>query len=371
MRVLPLFLFACTSPKVDSAVDPGPDSPADTSPPEFPSTAVDVSSDLESIRAEYDLPALGGARLEDGVVTALGVTGVRARGAEPEALWSDKWHLGSCTKAMTGTLVSRLVVEGVLAWDETLETLLPELTLTAEDAALTPTQLLSHQAGLATNIPSSIWSVLWEDGDVMEQRAWFAQEILALDTAQPIGTYAYSNSGYMVVGAALEERTGSSWEALMQEHLFDPLGMDSCGFGNAAVDPSVPDEPWPHGADGAAIPPGPGDDNPPALGPAGTVHCSLVDWGRFVAAHVERDTDFLPEEQWDHLHAPAVDQYAMGWLAVERSWGEGTVLTHNGSNTLNFAVVWAAPETGALFLAATNQGDAGAATDAVVGSLIP
>ena len=68
--------------------------------------------------------------------------------------------------------------------------------------------------------------------------------------------------------------------------------------------------------------------------------------------------------------------WAMGrtvrmWPGPLGAWGEGTVLTHNGSNTLNFAVVWAAPETGALFLAATNQGDAGAATDAVVGSLIP
>lgn len=46
-----------------------------------------------------------------------------------------------------------------------------------------------------------------------------------------VGNFVYSNLGYMVAGAMAEKKTGKSWEALMQEKLFKPLGMTSAGFG--------------------------------------------------------------------------------------------------------------------------------------------
>jgi hypothetical protein len=35
--------------------------------------------------------------------------------------------------------------------------------------------------------------------------------------------------------------------------------------------------------------------------------------------------------------------YALGWLNADREWGGGCVLTHAGSNTQNFSVVWMVP----------------------------
>ncbi|MCP4805118.1 MAG: beta-lactamase family protein [Proteobacteria bacterium] len=367
-----ILLLACTSdPEPTDSNEPA-DSPVDTGPFEavWPETAADVSQTVEKKRDRFELPAMGGARTEDGEVTALGVSGLRANGYEPPVEWTDVWHLGSCTKAMTATLVARLVVQGELSWDEPLETLLPDLDLDPEDAALTPTQLLSHQAGLPANPPSAMWTEMQAQGDVVEQRAWFAQAVLALDPAQPVGTYAYSNAGYMVMGAALEARMGASWEELVTQHVFEPLGMASCGFGNAAEDADVPDQPWPHLSDGTPVSPGRGDDNPEALGPAGTVHCSLVDWSRFTALHAARDESFLPAEQWEHLHTPAVDNYAMGWIVAERDWAGGEVLVHDGTNTMNYAVTWVAPQIDTTYMAVTNQGDAAAAVDAVISKLI-
>ena len=48
-------------------------------------------------------------------------------------------------------------------------------------------------------------------------------------------------------------------------------------------------------------------------------------------------------------------------MAVERPWGEGTVLTHSGCNTMNFAVVWLAPKRDFAVLICCNQGDGEAA----------
>jgi CubicO group peptidase (beta-lactamase class C family) len=44
----------------------------------------------------------------------------------------------------------------------------------------------------------------------------------------------------------------------------------------------------------------------------------------------------------------------MGWRVLPRSWAGGNALTHNGSNTMFFAVMWVAPAKDIAFVAATN-----------------
>ena len=63
---------------------------------------------MEQFRARYQLPALAGAIVTPEKITAIGVAGVRARGTAIPATIYDKWHMGSCTKAMTATLIARL-----------------------------------------------------------------------------------------------------------------------------------------------------------------------------------------------------------------------------------------------------------------------
>ena len=62
----------------------------------------------------------------------------------------------------------------------------------------------------------------------------------------------------------------------------------------------------------------------------------------------------------------------MGWKLCERSWGGGRVLTHDGTNTMNYAIAWVAPEKNFAVLVATNRGGDGAAEglDKVCGLMI-
>jgi CubicO group peptidase (beta-lactamase class C family) len=278
---------------------------------------------------------------------------------------------------MTAMLTARLVERGLLTWDSTLPALLPGVSMNAAYSAVTPIELLSHRAGLFGDLLShpDLWDPLWQPGDLLVQRAWFAAGALALAPEQPVGTYTYSNAGYMVMGAALEARTGRTWEELLQTEVFDPLGATSCGFGMPAA-PGVLDEPWGHRNSGGTwvpVPSGPGDDNPPPMGPAGTVHCSLVDWARIASANVagaRGDQRYLSTASWTRLHTVIGDDYALGWIAVDRSWAGGRALTHSGTNTMNYATVWAAPAIDRSFLVVANRGDAFAETDAVFGTLI-
>src|SRR5690348_16688319 len=93
-----------------------------------------------------------------------------------------------------------------------------------------------------------------------------------------------------------------------------------------------------------AIGPGPNSDNPPAIGPGGTVHMSLEDWAKFVADHLKGlrgEPANLRPESYTYLHtAPFQGDYMGGWSMTRRGWGGGRVFTHAGSNNQNYAVVW-------------------------------
>ena len=61
-------------------------------------------------------------------------------------------------------------------------------------------------------------------------------------------------------------------------------------------------------------------------------------------------------EYYKELHTPPEGtDCAGGWRVVARDWGGGTALMHTGSNTMNYAVVWMAPQKGFAVVAACNQ----------------
>ena len=162
------------------------------------------------------------------------------------------------------------------------------------------------------------------------------------------------------------------------KRLFVPLHMTGAGFGSMGTPGSV-DEPWQHRAtpgDYVPIPPGPRSDNPPVLNSAGRVHCTLADWAKFVQMHLagEQGTDgLLRASTIKYMHRPkAGESYAFGWMVTERPWAGGTALTHAGSNTMNFCVVWMAPKRDFAVLVVTNAGgdEAAAACDEAASALI-
>jgi CubicO group peptidase (beta-lactamase class C family) len=162
----------------------------------------------------------------------------------------------------------------------------------------------------------------------------------------------------------------------MREIIFKPLGMTNCGFGGVGT-PGKIDQPWPHEADGKPRPSnGPAADNAPVLGPAGTVHCSIADWSKFIADQLRGargSGTLLKPETYKALHTPRPGQnYAFGWGVTTRVWAGGTALQHSGSNTMNFCVLWLAPLRDVAVLAVTNQGgDKGReATDEAVVAMI-
>jgi CubicO group peptidase (beta-lactamase class C family) len=320
---------------------------------------------LESICAQYHLPALAGAIFTTDGVVEMAAVGVRKKGDSTPVTTDDLWHLGSDTKAMTAALAGTYVVEKKLSWDDKVVSFFPEIAdqVPAAMRNVTLGQVLSHQAGLIDNLD---WWTSFKTGSLTEQRQKAAHIALTAPAYAP-GTYHYSNTDYVVIGAILEKIGGKPWEDLIRERLFQPLGMSSAGFGGTGTVGKI-DQPWPHLDKGVPTSTnGPTMDNPAVMGPCGAVHCTMTDWAKFLTDQLRGGTGmkaFLPNEIYQAMqpNAPVSgDGYGYGWGVCTRDWAGGKALNHAGSNTMNYCVAWLAPGRKFGVLVVCNQGGAAAA----------
>ena len=333
---------------------------------------------LSDVHRKFQVPALVAACVQGGKLVFVGATGVCKQGSDEPVTSDDAFHIGSCTKAMTATMLAMLVEQGKLAWDMSIADAFPELTGKLHPAfhSVTLLQLLLHRAGLPddTQPDLEIFPRLRKlKGAFTEQRRTLLELVLSRPPAYTPGErMVYSNYGYVVAAAMAEAVTKRTWEKLMQTLLFEPLKMTTVGFG-------APQKVWGHQhrmGRCQPVKPSPEADNPLVLAPAGGVHCSVKDWAKFATLHLrgaQGKSSLLSSESFRHLHTDRYRQgYALGWLVTQREWAKGTALTHAGSNTLWFAVIWLAPNCGAGFLAATNCGGEHAfrACDAAIAAMV-
>jgi CubicO group peptidase (beta-lactamase class C family) len=138
------------------------------------------------------------------------------------------YRVGSITKSITALVLLSLVEDGVVALDDPVEPHLPELHRLANRSPghrdITFRDLAAHTAGLARE-PSTSHSAR---GPYREWRRKLVAAVPATDVVAPPGAgYGYSNVGYALLGLALERAAGRSYEALVRERVFEPLGMAS------------------------------------------------------------------------------------------------------------------------------------------------
>ncbi|MCE0523057.1 MAG: beta-lactamase family protein [Methylacidiphilales bacterium] len=317
-----------------------------------------LASVLEPIRLKYKLPSLAATIFTTDGIVEMAAVGVRKAGTEVPVTTSDLWHLGSDTKMMTATLAGTFVAANKLAWDTRVISFFPEIADRIPDQMrdITLAQVLSHQAGLRENLD---WRALSTTGSVTEQRRLAAEMALIAPAYLP-GAYHYANTDYVVVGAILEKISGQRWEDLIREKIFEPLKMDSVGFGGLGTLGQI-DQPWPHFESGTPVPlNGPAIDNPEIMGPAGTVHCTMNDWAKFLIDQLRGGagmTALLPDDIYLAMQSPVHNLgYGYGWSVTGRPWAGGKALWHNGSNRLNYSVCWLAPAKKFGILICTNEG---------------
>lgn len=312
---------------------------------------------LDAVFGSVAPTALGAAILGSEGLRWSAARGVRRSDQSEPVNASDRWHLGSNTKAMTAAVFARLVEQGRARWSLPVAEAFPDVSVDPAWCGATLADFMHHRAGL---LDSEVMGRPWlmtaraDPRSLPEQRAAIAAAALSRPPSGQPGVFAYGNSNYVLVGSAIEAITGASWEDAMRAEVFGPLDMASAGFG-----PPPGANAWGHRIVGdQRLPMDPanaGADNPLALGPAGTAHMTLADYGKFLAAMMSGAPGWLGPDSLRVLTTPPPGEpaYAAGWgVRAGR-------LAHEGSNTMWHTAAVLVPERRLGFVTVANDGGPG------------
>ncbi len=296
---------------------------------------------LREYREVYGIPGIGAVVVTSDSTLDIGVDGVRKLGEPGSIEIDDKFHIGSNTKAMTGFVAGVLVEKGLIRWDTRISDVFPEFSETTSEVYQDKTlkDLLSHRARILKFMSGSEFAQLPEfEGNYVEQRKAFTgwllqQEPMDIDTTRG---YTYSNAGYGIAAVMLEKVSGKAWEELIQDELFEPLGITATFGWPAYVDEN---QPWGHYYDAdsnSVVPHDPHDEYqlPKILSAAGDLSLSLQDYAKFLRINLlglNGKDSILEAATYGYLHTcnDTTMQYAIGWGRREH---EGhAVSRHNGS----------------------------------------
>ncbi|MCY3601077.1 MAG: serine hydrolase [Gemmatimonadetes bacterium] len=141
------------------------------------------------------------------------------------------YRTGSISKSVTAILMADLVEDGTVALDDAVVDYLPEAAGFGDPPAgmapITFRQLASHTAGL-------IREPELEGAAAGPIEDWGYKILASIPHTRfytmPGTQYQYSNIGYGVLGYALQRAAGTSFMDLVENRLFEPLGMRSSTF---------------------------------------------------------------------------------------------------------------------------------------------
>lgn len=242
-----------------------------------------------------------------------------------------KHRIGSITKQFTAMLILQLAADAKLDLHQPISKYLAEYPQQTGDK-ITCHHLLSHTSGIPnyTNAPGYLSEL--SRNAVLPQR--FVEDFQDLELEfEPGERFAYSNSGYYLLGLIIEEVSGKSYEEMLKEKIFAPLGMNDTGYDWHS--PLIPKRAggYEKGAGGFV---NAGFLDMSVAYAAGAMYSTVEDlykWDRALYTN-----QLLPEKYMNLFFEPAIpafaDFYAYGWVIAQEAIGTSTdslsIIWHNG-----------------------------------------
>ena len=142
-----------------------------------------------------------------------------------------KFRLGSITKQFTAMLIMQLVEKGKLKLNVPITTYIPDYPK-EQGEKITIHQLLTHTSGIPnyTDQPSFV-NIMRSPTTPIDLIKTFWNLPLEF---KPGTKFKYSNSGYIVLGYIIEKVTGKTYEEMLKDKIFEPLGMKNSGYDHTA-----------------------------------------------------------------------------------------------------------------------------------------
>ena len=311
-----------------------------------PAPLAGLDQAVEAGMEAWQVPGLAVAVVQgDSVLHMQGYGTTRIGGTEPVDAHTN-FAIASTSKAFTTAALALLVDEERLGWDDPVSRHLPWFALDDPYVTreLTIRDLITHRAGAARL--DNLWIASpFDRQEILERLRHLPQAAGFRDR------YGYNNHLYMVAGEVVGELTGSSWDDVLDDRIFGPLGMGRSTTRTAVV------EAWGNVAE-SHVRAGGGVQRVPrrnydAIGGAGAVWSNVHDLSRWMRMHLNRGTlegvRILEEERFEELYAPQtvipLDSvarrlhptnhfyaYALGWRVQDL---HGRKLVHH-SGSINY-----------------------------------
>jgi CubicO group peptidase (beta-lactamase class C family) len=177
-----------------------------------------LSDRLATCAARCRIPGAAVAVVHRGQLheAATGVLNVATQvAATPDSLF----QVGSITKTFTATLVLQLVEQGRIALSDPVRKHLPWFAVASREGTerVTIEHLLTHSSG----IDGDFFPDTGTDSDCVEK---YVRLCATLGQVHPPGGGpSYTNAGFIILAAMLQEITGKSWDMLLFERILEPL----------------------------------------------------------------------------------------------------------------------------------------------------
>jgi CubicO group peptidase (beta-lactamase class C family) len=308
---------------------------------------------------EWNCDGFAIAIVEDGKVILSKGYGLRDVKKNLPVTEKTLFAIGSATKSFTVTSLGVLVDQGKLDWDKPVRDYLPDFRLWDQFATerMTPRDLVTHRSGLPRH------DLMWYNSPFTRQELF--DRLRYLEPNKDFRTtFQYQNLMFMTAGYLAGHVAGTTWEQLVRQAIFEPLGMtgsnfsitdsqksSDCSLGYQVVNDIPVDMPF---------------RNIDSIGPAGSINSNIEDMTSYVMMHLQKGKGVVSATNEMQMmtpqmaiQAPSPDKelgdlaYGMGFFVTTY---RGHKFVHHGGNIDGFSSLVAfLPQDNIGLVILTNQ----------------
>lgn len=313
-----------------------------------------VDGCIEAHMRDLHIPGLSLAVVRNGQIIKAQGYGLADMELNVKAMTNTVYEIGSLTKQFTAVAIMMLIEEGKLNLDDRMSKFLTNVPLSWD--SITIRQLLNHSSGIQNYLAVPAFPDIHHEGLSHDNITKLFFEKLQLEF-QPGETWAYTNSGYLLLGNIIEKLSGMSYWEFLDNRIFTPLGMSATRSSdpNAIIPDRASGYQWCET----------GFENRPALAEnayaAGAIVSTVLDMAKWDAALYPEEllTKSSLSEMW--TPAKAVDgtpfpfNYGFGWF-VDQYRGH-RVISHGGGTPGFSSVIYRFVDYGLTVIVLSNHAD--------------
>lgn len=295
---------------------------------------------LQHALAKRMAPGVAVALVKDSAILYAGGFGYRDASSKDTIDLHSVFRLGSVSKSFAAVLTGLLVQEKILNWDDRVVKYVPSFRLKSREYtdSLTIAHLLSHTTGL----PYHAFTDRVDDGANFDTLVYHLRDLNLI--GPPGKVYSYQNVAFSIVSKVIEAATGKTYEEVMREKLFVPLGMTTASLNFDAM-VATRNKARPHGYGRKEWRPMAISHTYYNVGPAGGMNASISDMARWMKSLTSPSDSVIAASTKEQMFKPAVkaiarnrnfrkwkrskgSYYAMGWRVL--TFKDDTVNYHGG-----------------------------------------